>query len=131
MKKTLLYGMMVAALAFSSCTEHELEPLTGLFPEATVVELTTLSSCTATKDEADRRVFTLDLTDGTTPMHLTLIGSKYYLTANQYTEALDAVAKNGNFVLGQSSIGGKNIKQGYVNVDVLEETETDNGCENT
>lgn len=130
MKKTLIYGMMVAALAFASCTEHELEPLTGIFPEATVVELTTLSSYTATKDEADRRVFTLDLTDGTTPMHLTLIGNKYFLTANQYTEALDAVAKNGNFVLGQSSIGGKNIKQGYITVDILEETEIENGCEN-
>ena len=123
--------MMVAALALVSCTKHELEPLTGIFPEATVVELNKLTSCVAEKDAADRRVFTLDLTDGSTPMHLTLIGNKYFLTANQYIEALDAVAKNGNFVLGKSSIAGKNIKQGYINVDLLEENETDNGCENT
>ena len=123
--------MMVAALALVSCTKHELDPLTGVFPEATVVELNSLTSCVAEKDAEERRVFTLDLTDGTTPMHLTLIGNKYYLTANQYIEALDAVAKNGNFVLGKSSIGGKNIKQGYINVDLLEENETANGCENT
>ena len=123
--------MMVAALALVSCTKHELDPLTGVFPEATVVEYGTLSSCTAEKDDADRRVFTLDLTDGSTPMHLTLIGNKYFLTANQYIEALDAVAQNGNFVLGKSSIGGKNIKQGYVTVAILEEMATENGCENT
>ena len=123
--------MMVAALALVSCTKHELDPLTGVFPEATVVELNSLTSCVAEKDAADRRVFTLDLTDGSTPMHLTLIGNKYYLTTNQYTEALDAVAQNGNFVLGKSSVGGKNIKQGYINVDLLEENETADGCENT
>ena len=123
--------MMVAALALVSCSKHELDPLTGIFPDATVVELNSLTSCVAEKDDADRRVFTLDLTDGSTPMHLTLIGNKYFLTANQYIEALDAVAKNGNFVLGKSSIGGKNIKQGYINVDLLEEVETENGCENT
>ena len=122
--------MMVAALALVSCNKSELDPLTGIFPEATVVTCTTLT-CEAEQDDTDRRVFTLDLTDGATPLHLTLIGNKYFLTANQYTEALDAVAKNGNFVLGKSSIGGQNIKQGYINVDLLEEKETEAGCENT
>ena len=123
--------MMVAALALVSCNKSEMDPLSGVFPDATIVEYTTLTSCEAVKDESDRRVFTLDLTDGTTPMHLTLIGNKYFLTANQYTEALDAVAKNGNFVLGKTSIGGKAVKQGYINVALLEEKETENGCENT
>lgn len=131
MKRTLIYGLIVAALAVVSCNKTEMDPLTGVFPDATVVELTTLTSCEAVKDDADRRVFTLDLTDGTTPMHMTLIGSKYYLTANQYTEAIDAVAKNGNFVLGKTSIGGKAVKQGYITVSILEEKETENGCENT
>ena len=126
--------MMAAALAMVSCVKSEMKPLdpqNPIFPEATVVDMTTLTASDATKDEEGRRVFTLDLTDGTTPMHLTLIGSKYYLTANQYTEALEAVAKNGNFVLGKTTIAGKNVKQGYVNVDVLEELETETGCENT
>ena len=125
--------MVAAALALASCSNSELEPLTGYFPEATVVEMSGesgLTSYTAEKDAADRRVFTIDLSDGTTPIHLTLIGNKYFLTANQYTEALDAVAKNGNFVLGKSTVGGKAIKQGYVNVAVLEENETDAGCNN-
>jgi len=133
MKKTLLYGMMAAALAMVSCVKTEMKPLdpqNPIFPVANVVEMTTLTSSEATKDEDGRRIFTLDLTDGATPMHLTLVGSKYYLTANQYTEALEAVAKNGNFVLGKSSIAGKNIKQGYINVDVLEEVETEEGCDN-
>ena len=134
MKKTLLYGMMAAALALVSCVKSELKPLdpqNPIFPDATVVDLTTLTSSEATQDEEGRRIFTLDLTDGTTPMHLTLVGNKYFLTANQYTEALEAVAKNGNFVLGKSSIAGKNIKQGYITVEILEETPTEEGCENT
>ncbi len=125
--------MMAAALAMVSCVKTEMKPLdpqNPIFPVANVVEMTTLTSSEATKDEEGRRIFTLDLTDGATPMHLTLVGSKYYLTANQYTEALEAVAKNGNFVLGKSSIAGKNIKQGYINVDVLEEVETEEGCDN-
>ena len=131
MKRTLLYGIFAAAIALVSCNKSEMDPLSGYFPEATVLQYTALSALDASVDEADRRVFTIDLTDGTTPMHLTLIGNKYYLTANQYTEALDAVAKNGNFILGKSTVGGLNIKQGFVTVEILEEKETDNGCENT
>lgn len=131
MKKIVFYGMMAVALGLASCTTSVLDPLTGVFPEATVIQQTTLSAISAEKDDADRRVFTLDLTDGTSAMHLTLIGNKYFLTANQYTEALDAVAKNGNFVLGKSTIDGKNIKQGYVTVELLAEEETEDGCENT
>ena len=125
--------MAVAALALVSCSKSELDPLSGVFPEPTVVEAsgeTGLKGYTAEKDENDRRVFTIDLSDGTTPVHLTLIGSKYFLTANQYTEALDAVAKNGNFVLGKSTVGGQAIKQGFINVDLLEENKTDKGCNN-
>ena len=125
--------MAVAALALVSCSKSELDPLSGVFPEPTVVEAsgeTGLKAYTAEKDANDRRVFTIDLTDGTTPVHMTLIGNKYFLTANQYTEALDAVAKNGNFVLGKSTVGGQAIKQGFINVELLEENETDNGCNN-
>ena len=131
MKRTIIVSLLAAALALVSCSKSELKPLTGLFPDATEVQLTTVSALTAEVDAQDRRVFTLDLTDGTTPLHLTLIGSKFFLTPNQYVEALDAVAKNGNFVLGKSTIGGKNIKQGYVNVELLAESEIENGVENT
>ena len=133
MKRAFIYGMAVAALALVSCSKSELDPLSGVFPEPTVVEAsgeTGLKAYTAEKDANDRRVFTIDLTDGTTPVHMTLIGNKYFLTANQYTEALDAVAKNGNFVLGKSTVGGQAIKQGFINVELLEENETDNGCNN-
>ena len=131
MKRTIIFSLLAAALTLVSCSKSELKPLTGVFPDATVVQLTTVSALSAEQDAEGRRVFTLDLTDGTTPLHLTLIGSKFFLTPNQYVEALDAVAKNGNFVQGKSSIAGKNIKQGYVNVDLLAESETGDGVENT
>lgn len=120
--------MMVAALAVVSCAKSEIAPLTGKFPDATEVQYSSVTS-EAEIDENDRRIFTLDFT-GTTPMHLVLVGNKYFLTANQYTEAIDAVAKNGNFILGESTIGGKNIKQGFVNVELLQEIATEEGCEN-
>lgn len=134
MKKTLFFSIFAAALALVSCVKSELDPISKdnpVFPESTVIEATSLTSCVAEKDGEGRRVFTLDLTDGTTPVHMVLIGNKYFLTANQYTEALDAVAKNGNFVQGKTTLGGKNIKQGYINVSLLEETETEAGCENS
>ncbi len=120
--------MMVAALAVVSCAKSEIAPLTGKFPDATEVQYSSVTA-DAEMDETGRRLFTLDFT-GSTPMHLVLVGNKYFLTANQYTEAIDAVAKNGNFILGESTIGGKNIKQGFVNVELLQEIATEEGCEN-
>lgn len=133
MKRSFIYSIAVAALALVSCSKSELEPLTGIFPEAVVIDAPGeggLKAYTAEKDEADRRVFTIEITDGTTPVFMTLIGNKFFLTANQYIEALDAVAQNGNFVLGKTSVGGKDVKQGYINVSILEENETEEGYNN-
>ena len=118
-------------MGLMSCTHTELDPLSGKFTSPTLIDYTSNATIVAEKDGEGRRVFTLDMTDGTTPLHATLIGNKYFLTANTYTEAMDAVAKNGNFVLGKTSIGGKQVLQGTIDVSIVEEKETADGCENT
>ena len=130
MKKIFYIFGILLGLGLASCTNTELDPLDGVFPSPTLIDYTSNATITAEKDDAGRRLFTIDITDGTTPLHAVLVGSKYSLTANQYTEAMDAVAKNGNFIVGKTTIGGKNVKQGTIDVSIVEEKETSDGCEN-
>ena len=131
MKKIFYVFGILLGLGLASCTNTELDPLDGVFPSPTLIDYTSNATIVAEKDGEGRRVFTLDITDGTTPFHATLIGNKYFLTANTYTEAMDAVAKNGNFVIGKTSIAGKQVKQGTIEVSIVDEKETADGCENT
>ena len=80
-------------IALSSCVEEAIGDLTGKFPAPTEVTLNTLNSSTVTKDETGKRQFVLDITDGTNVLHATLVGNKYYLSKNTYTEAAEAVAE--------------------------------------
>lgn len=130
MKKIFYIFGILLGLGLASCTDTELDPLTGVFPSPTLIEYSSNATIVGEKDDAGRRLFTIDITDGTTPLHAVLVGSKYSLTANQYTEAMDAVAKNGNFIVGKTTIGGKNVKQGTIDVSIVEEKETADGCEN-
>jgi hypothetical protein len=130
MKKLYYIIGILLGLGLASCTNTELDPLNGVFPSPTLIEYTSNATIVGEKDDAGRRLFTIDITDGTTPLHAVLVGSKYSLTANQYTEANDAVAKNGNFIIGKTTIGGKNVKQGTIDVSIVEEKETADGCEN-
>lgn len=129
--KKVLYIFVAAAAAFlAGCTRTELDPLEGIFTPPTIVELSTLQNVEAFKDEDGRRIFVMDFSDGSTLFHATLVGDKYYLTENTYSEALDVVAKKGNFIIGETSVASKNIKQGNITVTLVSETETEEGTEN-
>ena len=117
MKKVFIYSLMAVALAAVSCNTAKLDPLENIYPEATVVTLTTITNSQSVKDAEGRRVFDLDLTDGTTPIHFTFIGSKYYLSAGPYVQAPDATAKDGNFVVEKTTVGGKAVKSGTITVN--------------
>ena len=114
MKKNIfLIGLML--LGLSSCYKSVLDPLQGIFPAPTVAEMTQVVNASSAKDEG-RRLFTLDLSDGTTTLHATLVGDAYYLTANAYTDADAVNAKKGNYILGQTSVNGTPVESGTITV---------------
>lgn len=132
MKKIYFMSALVLALGLAGCTNTELDPLTGVFPAPTETALSQDSSVqlNAYKDDNDRRIFELELSGSGSSLKAVLVGDKYFLTANQYTEALEAVAKKGNFILGKTLVNGSPVKQGTITVELLSQTETDSGCDN-
>lgn len=134
MKKIYFMSALVLALGLAGCTNTELDPLTGVFPSPTETVLsqeTTTATINVYKDDRDRRIFDLELSGSGTSLKATLVGDKYFLTANQYSEALDAVAQKGNYILGKTSINGQAVKQGTITVELLSQTDTEEGCDNT
>ena len=133
MKKIYLISAFVLALGLVGCTRTELDPLTGVFPSPTEVTLSQAATVQldAYKDDLDRRIFDLELSEAGNSLKATLVGDKYFLPANQYTEALDAVAQKGNFILGKTSVNGRAVKQGTITVEMLSQADTEEGCENT
>ncbi|MBR5075750.1 MAG: hypothetical protein IKX28_01905 [Bacteroidales bacterium] len=113
MKKNIfLIGLLL--LGLTSCYKSVLDPLKGIFPAPTVLEMTQISSDAAKVD--GQRLFTLDLSDGSNTFHATLVGDAYYLTSNAYTEAVAGAARKGNFILGQTSVNGKQVASGTITV---------------
>ena len=105
-----------AALALASCqTKSVLDPLEGVFQAPKVVNLTSLQGSEASKADG-KRMFVLDLSDGSTTLHATLVGDSYYLTSNAYTEAQESVAKKGNFILGRTSVNGTQVESGTITI---------------
>ena len=113
MKKNIfLIGLLL--LGLTSCYKSVLDPLKGIYPAPTVLEMTQVSSAA---DKVDgQRLFTLDLSDGSNTFHATLVGDAYYLTSNAYTEAAAGAARKGNFILGQTSVNGKQVASGTITV---------------
>ncbi len=101
-------------LGLTACYKSVLDPLEGIYPAPTVAELTT-SACEAYKVDG-KRYFELELGNGSTTLLATLVGDAYYLTSNAYTEAEAAAAKKGNFVLGQTSVNGVQVKTGTITI---------------
>jgi len=112
MKKTILYSA-IAALTLVSCAKETIDPLEGIFPAPVEATLNSLQNSEAYKVDGTR-YFVLDLTDGSTTLHATLIGKEYYLTANTYTMSDEASAKNGNFVYGKTTVNGANATSGSI-----------------
>lgn len=121
MKKLLSYLVLAAGLILSSCDSSNLDPLSGDFlPAPTLVKLTKVDNNAAFKDDAGRWNFDLTLSEGNNSLRVVLIGNKYYLASNTYTEAPEASAKNGNFVLGKTTLNGMTVSQGSVTVRQVE-----------
>lgn len=117
MKKLLSYLVLAAGLILSSCDSSKLDPLSGDFlPAPLVVKLTNVDNNAAFKDDAGRWNFDLTLSEGGSQFRVVFIGNKYYLASNTYTEAPEASAKNGNFVLGKTTFNGRAAAQGSVTV---------------
>ena len=108
-------ALLAGALTLFSCAKKELD-ISATFPLPTEVSLTTLVSSESSKDENGRRLFDLVLSDGTNNFAVTFVGSKYYLESNQYTEAQDAIAKKGNFILGKTKLNDVDVLQGTITV---------------
>ena len=119
MKKLFIFALTaVLGLALVSCEDSKLDPLSGNFlPAPSVVNLTKVDNSEAYKDIEGRRIFVLDLSDsGSNKLHAVLVGNKYYLSSNTYSDAPDATAKNGNFIAGQTTMNGKAVRQGTITV---------------
>ena len=101
-------------LMLVSCQTSVLDPLEGIFTPPTVAESFTSASCNAYKADG-KRYFELNL-GGSVSLQATLVGDSYYLTSNAYTEAQEAAAKKGNFVLGKTSVNGTQVETGTITV---------------
>lgn len=118
-----IFAAVAGMMALSSCVESAIDPLDGSIPAPTVVTMTEVTNSEASKDENGRRLFVLDLTDGTNTLHATFVGNKYYLTKNTYTKATDAAAKNGNFIIdGKTTVNNKKVIDGTIALTVAEST---------
>ena len=106
--------MACMVLGLTACYKSVLDPLSGVFPAPNQVEFTN-GTCEASKVDG-KRYFELTLTEGSTTFKATLIGNQYYLTSNAYTEAEEADAKNGNFVLGKTTVNGGQVKTGTITI---------------
>ncbi|MBR0255845.1 MAG: hypothetical protein IJQ69_08005 [Bacteroidales bacterium] len=111
-KKIFLFAMMLLGLA--SCQTSVLDPLEGIFTPPTVGEDFSIVSCDAYKVDG-KRFFDLHL-GGSVTLDATLIGDSYCLTSNAYTEAPEATAKKGNFILGKTSVNGTQVETGTITV---------------
>jgi hypothetical protein len=111
-KKIFLFAMMLLGLA--ACQTSVLDPLEGIFTPPTVGEDFSIVSCDAYKVDG-KRYFDLHL-GGSVTLKATLIGDSYYLTSNAYTEAPEATAKKGNFILGKTTVNGTQVETGTITV---------------
>ena len=113
MKKTIfLIGCMLLMLV--SCQTSVLDPLEGIFTPPTVSDSFSSVQCNAYKLDG-KRYFELEL-GGSVSLHAVLVGDAYFLTSNAYTEATEAAAKKGNFILGKTSVNGAQVETGTITV---------------
>ena len=118
MKKVFIFALMALGLAMGSCVDSKLDPLSGNYlPAPTVVKFTKVDNSETFKDDAGRRIFVLDFSDGASnKLHAVLVGSNYYLSSNTYTEASDATANTGNFITPSTTFNGQSVRSGSVTV---------------
>ena len=107
--------MMVAAAALVSCTKTELAPLKGIFPAATEPVLTTLTSSSVEKTDANR-YFTVSFSgESGAAVKTTLVGARnqYYLEPGVYGPG----EKNLCFMVdGATTVNGQPAVDGQISV---------------
>ncbi len=113
MKRTFIISLMAAVLAITSCTNTELDPLTGLFPDAQEPVLTTLSDSSVEKTDKNR-IFTLKFSGNGATVETRLVGARnqYYLEPNVYGPG----ETTGCYLLGPTKINGNAVASGNITV---------------
>ena len=108
---------MAAVLAFASCTDTALDPLTGMFPDAQEPVLTTLTESSFEKT-ATNRLFTLKFSGSGASVEACLVGARnqYYLEPNVYGPG----ESTGCFLLGPTKINGNAVASGNITVQKKE-----------
>ena len=114
MKKNIINIMLAAGVVFgmASCTKSTIAPLEGVFDAPVKVEATNITSSVEKVEKL--RVFNFELSAGADKANFALVGSTYFLPVNTYMAAAEADAKNGNFILGKTTVNGKAAKDGSV-----------------
>ena len=114
MKRTFIL-MMAAILALVSCTNTELDPLTGIFPDPQEPVLTSLDASSFEKT-ATNRIFNLKFSGGGATIEASLVGARnqYYLEPNVYGPG----EANGCFLVNQTKVNGSNVSSGNITVQL-------------
>lgn len=114
MKRTIIYGLMMAALALVSCNNSKLEPLKGKFPVSEQITLNKLKENTVVKGEKTR-TFTIKLSgENNASLDVVFICNRnsYFLAPTTYSPG-DGANK---YKAEESKINGKAIKKGTITV---------------
>ena len=113
MKKYIIPILAAGLALMASCQKQAaIDPLKGDFAPASDVTVTSLTSCDIVKGEGVR-TFNLKFSGGG-DVTLALVGNKYFLPANTYTAAAKDVAKNGNYILTETKVNGKDMVSGSI-----------------
>ena len=114
MKKNIINIMLAAGVVFgmASCKKDTIAPLEGVFDAPVKVEATSNNSSVEKVDKV--RIFNFELSAGADKINLALVGSSYFLPVNTYMGAEESAAKNGNYILGKTTVNGKAAKSGSV-----------------
>ena len=114
MKRSFIITLAAVLLTLVSCVDTELDPLTGMFPDAQEPVLTTLTESIFVKTDKNR-VFTLKFSgDGGASVVASLVGprAQYYLEPNVYGPG----ETTGCYLVGPTTINGKTVKTGNITV---------------
>lgn len=103
-------GLMIMA----SCNNEGIDDLTGKYPAPAEYKVTNVVKSDRVKTPEGLRIFTLQLSDGSNPLQLQLVGGMYYLESGSYN--VMAAPMKGAIVANQSSFQGKNLESGSLDI---------------
>lgn len=85
---SLYYAMMAVCLSICmvSCQENAVDPLKGIYPEPTVLDLNALTDEGVTEG-GGMNVFNIKMSDGNNTATFAVLGKKYFLEPGTYTQS--------------------------------------------